>query len=525
MMIGREVAMKHNWLKVICVFGAFLLPKATPVDGSRILCIYPSPGRSHVIVGQALLKGLAERGHQVTMVSPFKLSKPVKNYREVVVPVDDYVSKMTKSFLEKPPNMLTAFPNMMQKMLAVANDTVNYPAFVELKKEKFDLVIVGLFMADFVLGYGTYFGAPTVVLWTGGNTKFTSDLVGNPRAIESAANMLLGPQDVTKFTSRLKSFLIASVENVFTAYGMYKQKPYYDWNFPSDRYPSYAEVRRNVSLVLLNTHFSHGGARPYLQNMVEVGGLQIKPKPDPLPKDIQEWLDGAGEHGAIYFCLGSNLKSADLPVEKMEIFVKSLGKLKQRILWKWETDSFPGQPANVMAKKWLPQDDVLAHKNVVLFIAHGGLGGIAEARYHGVPILGIPIFAEQAGNMRTVQQEGWGLEVDYMNLNAVTFEGMVKDVLTNPVYRQKAKQISAVYRDRPQTAMETACYWIEYVIRHRGATHMHYQGADLSFIQMLMLDVIAVIGLVLFLIFKILAFVGKRAVRLICGGRKKQKVH
>lgn len=36
------------------------------VESARILCIFPSPGRSHVLVGQALLKGLAERGHEVS---------------------------------------------------------------------------------------------------------------------------------------------------------------------------------------------------------------------------------------------------------------------------------------------------------------------------------------------------------------------------------------------------------------------------------------------------------------------------
>jgi len=58
----------------------------------------------------------------------------------------------------------------------------------------------------------------------------------------------------------------------------------YSYNFPPDRYRSYDEMIRNVSLVLVNTHFTSSGPRPLLPNLVEVGGLQVKPKPDPLPE-------------------------------------------------------------------------------------------------------------------------------------------------------------------------------------------------------------------------------------------------
>ncbi|XP_058459802.1 UDP-glucosyltransferase 2-like [Malaya genurostris] len=513
------------FIKVTSTFCSLVLFAAVQsVESSRILCIDPIPGKSHVLIAQNLMKGLADRGHEITMVSPFKLSRPVANIREIVVPSDDYVHRQMKKFLENRPNMLIEFPKLIKKMLSVANDTINYAEFLPLKQEKFDLVIVGYFIADFVLGFGPHFDAPTIVLWAGGISKLTADLVGNPREIAASQNMVLGKQDVTQFTARLKNFLFACVESLMVTYALYNQKPYYDWNFPSDRYPSYEDVRRNVSLLLLNSHFTHGGPRPYLQNAVEVGGLQIKPQPDPLPKDIQDWLDGA-EHGAIYFCLGSNLKSTDLPSHKMEAFVKSLGSLKQRIVWKWETDSFPNQPGNVLTKKWLPQDDILAHKNVVLFVAHGGLGGLAEARYHGVPILGIPIFAEQSGNVATVVREGWGLEVNYETLNEVTFSALLNEVLTNLSYRQRAQKLSALYRDRPQTAMETACYWIEYVIRHKGAPHMHYQGADLNFFQLYMLDVAVVLLLAGFLVFHVIKISIKTIIKL--SGRKstKQKLY
>lgn len=458
------------------------------------------------------------------MVSPFKLPKPVKNYREIYIPADDYVHRMSKSFLEKPPNIFKTMPEMIRNLMKTTNDTINDPKFLAIKNEQFDLVITGLFVADFMLGFGPHFNAPTVALWSAGLTKMTSDLVGNPRALEAVPHLMLGPQEQMGFVSRFKNLLIGTVENAIVQYSIYQQKKYYDWNFPSDRYPSYRDVRKNVSLVLLNTHFSTFGARPYLQNVIEVGGLQIKQKPDPLPKDIQAWLDGA-EHGAIYFCLGSNLQSSDLPPEKLQIFIKSLGKLKQRIIFKWESDSIPNQPANFLTKKWLPQDDILAHKNVVLFISHGGLGGQAEARFHAVPILGIPIFAEQGTNLKLVEQEGWGKAVDYASLTEASFEEPLREILANPQYRQMAKELSDLYRDRPQSAMDLACYWIEYVIKYKGAPHLHYQGADLNFFQEQMLDVVAALLVTVYIVYKLFKVLFRALGRRLCSRRNKQKTN
>jgi glucuronosyltransferase len=66
-------------------------------------------------------------------------------------------------------------------------------------------------------------------------------------------------------------------------------------------------------------------------------------------------------------------------------------KLKQRVILKWDEVDIDLKPKNVLIKNWIPQDDILAHKNCILFISHGGLGGVAESKYHGVPIVGIPL--------------------------------------------------------------------------------------------------------------------------------------
>lgn len=75
----------------------------------------------------------------------------------------------------------------------------------------------------------------------------------------------------------------------------------------------------------------------------------------------------------IYFSFGSCIRSVDLPPEKLHAFIETFRLMKQKILWKFENETLPNMPSNVMIRKWLPQNDVLAHKNVKLFLTHGGI--------------------------------------------------------------------------------------------------------------------------------------------------------
>lgn len=88
--------------------------------------------------------------------------------------------------------------------------------------------------------------------------------------------------------------------------------------------------------------------------------------------------------------MGGNIKSADISNEKVQMFYNVFSKLKQKIIWKWESNVVPpGKPDNVYIIQWIPQADLLAQPKVKCFISHCGIGGIYEAKYYGVPILGM----------------------------------------------------------------------------------------------------------------------------------------
>ena len=64
-------------------------------------------------------------------------------------------------------------------------------------------------------------------------------------------------------------------------------------------------------------------------------------------------------------------------------------------------------PCNVHAEKWVPQRDVLAPAAVVL--CHGGSGTTFGALEVGVPLVVVPLFADQPANGRLIAQAGAGL--------------------------------------------------------------------------------------------------------------------
>lgn len=147
-------------------------------------------------------------------------------------------------------------------------------------------------------------------------------------------------------------------------------------------------------MMLMNMNPAQSRPRPAMPNQISIGGAHLRPKPQPLPDHLQKFLDEAID-GVVYMSLGTFLRSAEMPREKATQILKAFARLKQRVIWKWEENNTPELPSNVMVDKWMPQADILAHKNIRLFITHGGTFGTVEGVYNGVPMLFIPFYGDQ----------------------------------------------------------------------------------------------------------------------------------
>lgn len=65
------------------------------------------------------------------------------------------------------------------------------------------------------------------------------------------------------------------------------------------------------------------------------------------------------EHGVIYISFGTILKPSSIKPEKLKSIIEALEELPQRVVWKWNKRTLPGNPKNIYLSKWLPQNDIL----------------------------------------------------------------------------------------------------------------------------------------------------------------------
>ena len=135
-------------------------------------------------------------------------------------------------------------------------------------------------------------------------------------------------------------------------------------HLPNNPYPS--TVLANMSGVLLNSIPGLDYPKLLPPTYLEVGGFHIQ-KTKPLTKELNDFIESAGDEGLILFSLGFNFNIKYVPQDTFEAFIKVFGKLKQKVLIKADAD-LPYLPPNVKMMPFLPQADILGNKFTMLFL-------------------------------------------------------------------------------------------------------------------------------------------------------------
>ncbi|XP_041982834.1 UDP-glucosyltransferase 2-like [Aricia agestis] len=476
-------------------------------EAYRILVVFPVPSKSHSILGHGVVNHLLDAGHEVVHVTSYPHGKTVKNLKEVdLTSIADYFTALKDSTDEfklknrvgdrRGGTSILIYYLMYEMNKKILTDPT-LVKFLEDPKEKFDAVITEWFFYENVAGIASLFDCPLIWFATteaSWNVVRLVDELPNPSYNVDIFSTSKPPLDFWERVQELCTVVWRSLQLsvVFTPL----EKSVYNSVFNEIAakrgvtIPSYDQVVYNASFLFINSHPSFGGAYRLPQNAKYVGGFHVETKTKPLPKDLQTLMDGAKD-GVIYFSMGSNLNSEDMSEHMITSILKMFGKLKQTVLWKFQTQS-DRVPSNVHLIKWAPQQSILAHPNLKMFITHGGQLSTIEAIHHGVPVVGIPVIADQHVNMASVVDKGFGIVVDLGEDMADDMEVAIKKILGDNSYALKAKELSQLYHDRRNPGEEMV-YWIEHVIRTKGALHLRSPALSLPFYKRFYLDLVVLI--------------------------------
>lgn len=483
----------------------------------RLLIVTPAPSYSHQIVFRALCLALNKRGHEIITLNPNILNdSSLINYTEIDF---GYIyEKIDDTDLSQTRWNLTQLGGLKTRLLRlghdIAEDVLSHPDLLKYYANgtnvQFDAVITEMIMTPAIYMLAHKFNAPLIGIMSMDLQNCHRFNFGSPVLSSHPSNWEL--ENYTglnlSFWKRLMNFR-RTWYNIYFWFNTFvvKQQQIAEKYFGKD-IPHIVDVAKNMSLILINQEPLLAYARPEIPNIIHFSGLHIKKTPPFLPKNLKDFLDDA-TNGFIYMSLGTNVKSKLLPKGMLEVFTNAFADLPYKVLWKFEDDGFH-VPPNVFISKWIPQQGVLAHPNIKLFIYQGGLQSTEEAVHYAVPLIGIPFVFDQVYQVTKMVSLGVAKYLNIVELTTPELHDTILEVAGDKRYKDRMLKLRALTKDKPYDSLENAIWWIEFVMRHNGAPHLHFNGVDTAWYQQFDLDIIVFLAITSFLVLcALLAIVGR----------------
>jgi MGT family glycosyltransferase len=152
---------------------------------------------------------------------------------------------------------------------------------------------------------------------------------------------------------------------------------------------------------------------------------------------------------------GTLLGHMSIAAEAYDSVLEAVAGLDARVLLtvghRFDTSRLTRIPRNVHVEPWVDQADALAHADLV--VSHGGSGTTFGALAAGVPLVVVPLFADQFANGETVAGRGAGVVVEtgrprdgrqptLLREDAPGITRAIQTVRADPSYGEQARRVA-----------------------------------------------------------------------------------
>lgn len=253
----------------------------------RIVGIFSHSGKSHLDTFTPVMKRLAEKGHDVTVISYHPSNLKLPNYRDVVIGnyeetykhLDNAINlelvELLGGYLGKPIQYftITRLAIFGQQACEAGYKSIAVQDFLK-ENSTFDLMITEIFNTNCFLPLARKFRSVLIGIHSATMMPWSAYQFGNPNNPAYIPNNFLPHSDKMSFFGRVENTAVLVFHKLFHDFFM----------LPSDRkfVSRYLETDTNLedymyncTLLLVNSHFSLNLPKPLAPCVIEIGGIHI----------------------------------------------------------------------------------------------------------------------------------------------------------------------------------------------------------------------------------------------------------
>ncbi|HET8821418.1 MAG TPA: glycosyltransferase [Thermoleophilaceae bacterium] len=179
------------------------------------------------------------------------------------------------------------------------------------------------------------------------------------------------------------------------------------------------------------------------------------PEWDAPAGDLPDWWPGREDQPLVYVTFGSVAGQFPQALPVYGLAMRAVEDLPVRVLLTvgrdLDLDALPSAPDNVRVERWVPQQAVLGHAAAA--VVHGGSGSTLGAIAAGVPLVVVPLFADQPQNAARVADVGAGVAVvpdrEAPEAAMSPLRDAILELLREESYRERAAALAAELRAQP----------------------------------------------------------------------------